>query len=178
MTPGQNIRLRTLCLRVQHSQACQGVFSMCSGGLTEEESMQQKGQVKSPVLSYTMVHNHLSHEDHRYVTPTENKQAYGKRSRCSLIFSKRWRGTECVHYEDGIQTHSEIGQLINMLCDDYFKIGQEFQRYLHTFLAYHTLSLLSHKQTQSSHPGNTELTITNEISSKQTTKEASIKLPL
>lgn len=85
--------------------------------------MQQEGQVKSPVLAYTVVHNHLSHEDHRYVTPTENKQAYGERSRCLLICSKRLRGTECVHHEDGIQTLSEISQLNNMLCDDYFKIG-------------------------------------------------------
>lgn len=32
--------------------------------------MQQEGQMQGPVLSHTVVHHHLCHEDHRYITPT------------------------------------------------------------------------------------------------------------
>ena len=38
-------------------------------GRTQEEGVQQQGQVQGPVLSHAVVHHHLRHEDHRDVTP-------------------------------------------------------------------------------------------------------------
>lgn len=54
----------------------QQVYAWC--GITEKEGMQQEGQVQSPVFSYTVVHHHLCHEDHCYITPTNIHQPSNK----------------------------------------------------------------------------------------------------
>ena len=63
----------SLRVRVRVRVLVGSLLGPARGGRTQEQGVQQQGQVDGPVCSDAVVHHHLRHEEHGDVTPVTEK---------------------------------------------------------------------------------------------------------